>query len=223
MRHATRSIGEATTILVPPTSPDAATRVRKEAAKKAIGCRTRTLRTTALLLALITPAAWAANNCDGNSHDGIQPLGPDAVVCGLFNQATGTQAIAVGTGVSAEGDYSTAIGNQAWVVGNRSIAIGTAVGPSGSTSIEGANGAIAIGNNTKILGNAHDSVAVGTMATVNGNVAGAVALGAGAVADQSNTVSVGKAGSEKRIVNVAAGAAATDAVNKSQMDSAITG
>jgi autotransporter adhesin len=44
-----------------------------------------------------------------------------------------------------------------------------------------------------------------------------VALGAGSVANQADTVSVGSAGDERRIVNVAPGTAPTDAVNLSQL------
>jgi autotransporter adhesin len=44
-----------------------------------------------------------------------------------------------------------------------------------------------------------------------------VALGQGSVANDANTVSVGTAGGERRIVNVAAGTVATDAVNVSQL------
>jgi len=46
-------------------------------------------------------------------------------------------------------------------------------------------------------------------------------LGQGSVADRANTVSVGSAGSERQITNVAAGTQATDAVNKGQLDSGI--
>ncbi|MFC0574029.1 YadA family autotransporter adhesin [Paraburkholderia solisilvae] len=45
-----------------------------------------------------------------------------------------------------------------------------------------------------------------------------VALGANSVADRANTVSVGAAGSERQIVNVAAGTQATDAVNVDQLN-----
>ena len=50
---------------------------------------------------------------------------------------------------------------------------------------------------------------------------GAVALGQGSVADRANTVSVGNAGSQRQITNVAAGTQATDAVNKGQLDQGI--
>jgi autotransporter adhesin len=48
-----------------------------------------------------------------------------------------------------------------------------------------------------------------------------VALGAGSVADQANTVSVGSADQQRRITQVAAGTAPTDAANVSQVDSAL--
>lgn len=44
-----------------------------------------------------------------------------------------------------------------------------------------------------------------------------MALGGGSVADQANTVSVGAAGAERRVVNVAAGTAPTDAANVGQV------
>lgn len=60
-----------------------------------------------------------------------------------------------------------------------------------------------------------DSIALGMGATAAaGN---AIAIGAGAVADRSGTVSVGAVGSERQVVNVAAGSATTDAVNLGQL------
>src|SRR3546814_14466413 len=47
-----------------------------------------------------------------------------------------------------------------------------------------------------------------------------VALGNGSVADRANTVSVGAAGQERQIVNVAAGTSDTDAVNVAQLNKA---
>ncbi|CAE6882452.1 YadA-like family protein [Paraburkholderia domus] len=67
-----------------------------------------------------------------------------------------------------------------------------------------------------------DSSATGTDAVAIGGNAKAtatnsVALGANSVADRSNTVSVGASGSERQVVNVAAGSADTDAVNVKQL------
>jgi autotransporter adhesin len=45
-----------------------------------------------------------------------------------------------------------------------------------------------------------------------------VALGAGSVASEENTVSVGSPGSERRITNIAPGVNGTDAVNMNQLN-----
>lgn len=184
---------------------------------------------------LVSPMVMATNNCDGNSGS-TAALG--AFVCGDSNFAAGNSSVAVGNGNNASGDGSVVLGrnsgstsknNVAIGIGAKndskySIAIGTISAPGAETIIgSGAEAAVAIGPSAVIAGGAVDSVAIGNGSKVNPNVTGAVALGAGAVATQSNTVSVGDTGSEKRIVNVAAGAADTDAVNKSQLDSAIAG
>jgi trimeric autotransporter adhesin len=62
-----------------------------------------------------------------------------------------------------------------------------------------------------------DSVAVGGAAVASAK--NAVALGSNSVADRDNTVSVGAAGHERQITNVAAGTAPTDAVNFGQLTS----
>ncbi|WP_411851172.1 YadA-like family protein [Stenotrophomonas sp. LGBM10] len=66
-----------------------------------------------------------------------------------------------------------------------------------------------------------DSIAVGMGASAT--AANAIAVGAGAVADRSGTVSVGAAGSERQVVNVAAGTQATDAVNLGQLQASEQG
>jgi len=60
-----------------------------------------------------------------------------------------------------------------------------------------------------------DSVAVGGAAVASG--ANSVALGSNSVADRDNSVSVGAAGKERQVTNVAAGTASTDAVNVGQL------
>jgi trimeric autotransporter adhesin len=68
-------------------------------------------------------------------------------------------------------------------------------------------------------GNAAEAIGNGSVAIGGGARASApdsVALGEGSVADQTGTVSVGSAGNERRITNVAAGQAPTDAVTMQQ-------
>ncbi|MFM0317029.1 YadA-like family protein [Paraburkholderia nemoris] len=71
-----------------------------------------------------------------------------------------------------------------------------------------------------------DSSATGTDAVAIGGAASAsalnsVALGSKSVADRANAVSVGAAGTERQIINVAAGTTDTDAVNVKQLSDAI--
>jgi len=66
-----------------------------------------------------------------------------------------------------------------------------------------------------------DSIAVGSGATAT--AANAIAVGAGAMADRDGTVSVGAVGSERQVVNVAAGTLATDAVNLGQLQASEQG
>ena len=74
-------------------------------------------------------------------------------------------------------------------------------------------GTVAVGDNAVASGNF--SVSLGNNAVASAD--NSVALGNGSLADQANTVSVGSSGSERRITNVAAGVALTDAVNFSQI------
>ncbi|WP_237164592.1 YadA-like family protein [Paraburkholderia dokdonensis] len=98
-----------------------------------------------------------------------------------------------------------------------------------------ASGSAAIGSNARVDTTANAGVAVGVQTRVTAN--DAVALGSGSVADQANTVSVGNTGTTpviamypngqtytiqnpantRRVVNMAAGQADTDAVNVSQI------
>ncbi|MFM0313138.1 YadA family autotransporter adhesin, partial [Paraburkholderia sp. RL17-383-BIF-A] len=117
----------------------------------------------------------------------------------------------------------------------RNVAAGTAADDAVNVSQMNA----AISNVTNIISSAgnpmfaadgnrdtESAVASGTHATAMGanakaSAANSVALGANSVADRENTVSVGSAGNERQITNVAAGTATTDAVNVGQLNEAI--
>jgi trimeric autotransporter adhesin len=69
---------------------------------------------------------------------------------------------------------------------------------------------------SKPVASGQDAVAIGVNAVASGS--NSVALGANSVADEANTVSVGSAGNERRVTNVAAGVSGTDGVNMVQMN-----
>ena len=67
------------------------------------------------------------------------------------------------------------------------------------------------------IASAAGALAIGEGASATG--ANSIAIGAGSIASQANTMSVGAPGAERRITNLAAGVADTDAVNVGQLKS----
>ena len=153
-----------------------------------------------------------------------------SVAIGTWSEATKGQATGIGYQAKARAIGATSLGRLSLV----NAVDGTAIGS--STSVTGLNGT-AIGNKANV--SVKNGVAIGNEANVaNEN---AVAIGAGsetaaavgtasemingevhnfAGANPGSTVSVGKAGAERTITNVAAGrlsATSTDAVNGSQL------
>ena len=163
-------------------------------------------------------------------HD-LTNVGENALAIGTNALTTGTNAMAIGTSAIAVGENAIAIGKDSAVTGNNSIAVGVGhivIGNNSGTfgdpnTIYGDN-SYAIGNNNTI-GDANTPNTVGTNTFVLGsNVTttanNAVILGNGSTADADNVVSVGAAGSERKIIHVAAGElskTSTDAVNGSQL------
>ncbi|MBK3787109.1 hypothetical protein G3A43_43920, partial [Paraburkholderia aspalathi] len=142
--------------------------------------------------------------------------GNGAVAVGMASQSTGIYGTAVGTSSVASGSvYSTALGAYAQAVAQQSTAIGANAAASAANSV-------ALG--TYAAASAANSVALGTWSTTTANLAAAgynpgSATLSGTASGANGEVSVGSADAERRITNVAAGSAATDAVNVSQLQS----
>ena len=153
-----------------------------------------------------------------------------SVAIGTWSEATKGQATGIGYQAKARAIGATSLGRLSLV----NAVDGTAIGS--STSVTGLNGT-AIGNKANV--SVKNGVAIGNEAKVEHE--NAVAIGAGsetaaavgtasemingevhnfAGANPGSTVSVGKAGAERTITNVAAGrlsSTSTDAVNGSQL------
>ncbi|MHB1056962.1 MAG: YadA-like family protein [Rhodanobacter sp.] len=141
--------------------------------------------------------------------DGALANGPQSTAVGSNAQATVAQATALGRNATA-GNNGTALGMNAQATGLRSTAVG-----------QGAQAAVT------------DATSVGQFASVTS--AGGVALGVGSMADRAamagaaelfsgtavssaaGALSVGAAGAERQITNVAGGTQDTDAVNVRQL------
>ena len=161
-----------------------------------------------------------------------------AVALGSLSVSDGHATVAIGVGTNANGNNAIAIGGgtlqdlidngdtapntAAYATGDRSIAIGYA---SKGISAD----AVAIGRNAQASSTGTDTnVALGANSIANGSTLSAGAFipvdpATGAPSTKVaglapvGEVSVGAAGSERRITNVAAGSAPTDAVNVSQL------
>ncbi|MFP4901824.1 ESPR-type extended signal peptide-containing protein, partial [Paraburkholderia sp. BR14261] len=161
---------------------------------------------------------------------GATATGAFGTVVGSLGTAAGTASSALGYLTVASGDFSAAMGSYNKALGYASVAMGastTATGDKsvaiGSYSTTVGDGSVAIGRSA-VATNAND-VALGggaTTATVV-NTAG-VTIGGNSYSfagtNAKSTISVGSAGKERTLTNVAAGqltAASTDAVNGSEL------
>ncbi|KRG38756.1 hypothetical protein ARC20_14595 [Stenotrophomonas panacihumi] len=133
-------------------------------------------------------------------------------------------------------------GNWYLKVAGRADGVGR-TGPTDQGQNHGIPGSIAVGSDAATR--AQNGISVGVQALVTDNAGDAVALGAGSVANEANTVSVGSLGrpedviqsydansnpvtlpsvaNTRRIVNMAAGYNDNDAVNVSQLEGALGG
>jgi len=147
-------------------------------------------------------------------------VGSHSLVAANNGTALGTMSGVVAANGTALGYNSVVFSENATAVGSQASAFGVSSVAIGRLSATSADGAIALGGDGDgdLIGaaaSAEGAIAFG--ADAQASAVGSVAIGAGSIADQANTVSVGAAGSERKIVNVAAGTAATDAVNVGQL------
>lgn len=147
----------------------------------------------------------------------------------------GEKAIAFGQNAIADGKFSVAIGDSANIDANSvytssgaySTAVGAASGAWGTQATAVSYNAKAAGRNAVALGysasaSATDSVAIGASSIAN-REAGSLGLYAPTGTNDSTwkatsgAVSIGKSGTTRQIINLAAGTADTDAVNVAQL------
>lgn len=180
----------------------------------AIGASTTSAQESATAVGTLSSADGIAAAAYGQ---GAQATGNVTVAVGQKSKATAQGATAVGSGAAASGIYSTATGASAAASGRSSAAYGLQSNASGNSAVALGLRATASHDNSVALGsNSTTSEAVGTnSATVNG-----VSYSGFAGTNPTSTVSVGSAGNERTITNVAAGrinATSTDAINGSQL------
>ncbi|MGM3278067.1 ESPR-type extended signal peptide-containing protein [Ralstonia sp. 24A2] len=194
---------------------------------------------------LVKVGGTTASTISGNANNiaigaGAQSTsiagGSPSIAFGSDARATGNNgSMAFGSASRATGASSTALGIRATVdadaAGSQAFGVDASVrgyrdNPTTPTVTHTATNSVAIGSGASVAAtataDANNSVAMGNRASVTAS--NAVALGAGSAATEVNTVSVGNAtvGGQRRIVNMAAGTAGTDAVNVSQLTPVVT-
>lgn len=141
--------------------------------------------------------------------------GTNTFAGGASARALADNSTAVGASAVTQGMAATALGSQAAALAINSLAVGA-----GATVSDNATNAIAIG--VHATATAANSVALGANSTTTADLTQpGQSFGADPTTIAGSTatgeVSVGSSGNERRVTNVAAGAAPTDAVNVSQL------
>ncbi|MEH6421130.1 YadA-like family protein [Pseudomonas sp. CGJS7] len=170
--------------------------------------------------------------------------GADSVAIGPNASAAGVNAVALGRASAASKEGAMALGANSIASGSFSLAQGVDAQASGDLAISVGQGSVSSGSGGVAVGAGADAGQDGALALGSGALAGqayAVALGTGSTTSVANAttgaiingttykfagtapssvVSVGVAGGERQIINVAAGrvdAASADAINGSQL------
>lgn len=164
-------------------------------------------------------AQTAANSALGRLNASTQVMGQDAaasgsnaVAVGRRSRSEGTSSVAIGNESVASGIYGTAIGHQAKASGTWASSMGQFADAAGNSAIAAGTSTKAAGNHSVAIGalaevdaTGQNSVALGHGAKVAAGAKNAIALGYGSVAATADTVSVGSATVQRKIVNVADG------------------
>lgn len=127
----------------------------------------------------------------------------------------GVAGVAVGNSAKTGMEGGTAVGTFAEAMGKNSTAIGRAA----TVSVDSENG-FALGVGAQVggdTGGARGGVAIGAGASVEGGALNSLALGMGSQADEVGVASFGSVGIQRRLVNIARGAADHNATTVSQL------
>ena len=144
--------------------------------------------------------------------------GQRSIAIGTGAEASGTQAISIGTGNSVSGNNSGAFGDPNIVTGSGSYVFG-------NNNNIAADNAFVLGNDVTVAAGLDGAVVLGNGSTVQAAVGTSSAVISGTTYQFAGTapaaaVSVGAAGAERTVTNVAAGRisdSSTDAINGSQL------
>jgi len=142
--------------------------------------------------------------------NGAQLFATNSLINNIYGSSSKYfQVNSIGTGSDAVGTDAIAAGPTSVATGASSIAVGSGTQSSGDNSIALGTGANASFANSVAIGN-------GSLTTV-GALTNYTAYGLSTPQNSVGEVSIGSPGAERQLTNVAAGSAATDAVNVEQL------
>lgn len=172
------------------------------------GSEAKATGTNSVALGVKTEATGNASVAEGFNS---KATADNAIALGNEAKASNTNTIAIGKSSSASNINSIAIGDSSKTTGSW----GVALGPNSKTNTDWS---VSLGGNSEV--NSSWSTALGYMASVDKNGGMSVALGAQSKvkSGDGDVVSVGNDNLKRKIINVANGVNANDAVNKSQLD-----
>lgn len=142
--------------------------------------------------------------------------GFDAMAAGYLGTENGFNAVASGNHSVAYGAYSGASGHESVAVGKSTAASGASAVAIGRDSASSGVWSTAVGPGSQATKDW--SAAFGGKAKANGDMSVALGAQSEVKSGDSNVVSVGNDNLKRKIINVANGVNANDAVNKSQLD-----
>ena len=150
------------------------------------------------------------NSAVFGNENGVK--GENSAAFGYKNIVNKANSIGLGQNNTVNGENSSALGQSNNITGNNSSALGQ------NNTVLG-NSSAAIGNNNNVGGD--NNFAFGNGITFKNGATNSVGLGNGSTVTESNVVSVGSQGKERRITNVAEGINDTDGVNVKQLKDSI--
>lgn len=152
----------------------------------------------------------ASNSIVSGRKNAVQQGSSHAVAFGEENTVKGSYIYAFGGENKIIGNDSSAIGKKNEVEGRHNLVLGA------ENKVKGSHNTV-IGEKNEVAKNSEYNFMLGSNIKVKENIKNSIVLGKDSTVEESDVVSIGATGKERKIVHVAAGVADTDAVNVSQL------
>ncbi|WP_442486179.1 YadA-like family protein [Fusobacterium necrophorum] len=152
----------------------------------------------------------ASNSIVSGRKNAVQQGSSHAVAFGEENTVKGSYIYAFGGENKIIGNDSSAIGKKNEVEGRHNLVLGA------ENKVKGSHNTV-IGEKNEVAKNSEYNFMLGSNIKVKENITNSIVLGKDSTVEESDVVSIGATGKERKIVHVAAGVADTDAVNVSQL------